>query len=101
VTFDVTAAVQGWVGAPGTNFGLALVASGGAVVQFDSKENDETSHAPELEIALVGSGAGVVGPVGPAGVAGAQGLQGEVGATGAVGPAGLQGLMGPQGVPGV
>jgi len=39
VTFDVTSAVQGWVGAPGTNFGLALTAGAGAVVQFDSKEN--------------------------------------------------------------
>jgi hypothetical protein len=53
VTFDVTSTVQGWVGAPGSNFGLALVAGSGAVVQFDSKENDETSHAPELEISLV------------------------------------------------
>jgi collagen type VII alpha len=104
VTFDVTAVVQGWVVAPGTNFGLALVAGGGGVVQFDSKENDETSHAPELEIALLGSGSGAMGANGPAGVAGptgaagAQGIQGETGTagvTGAVGPAG------PQGVPGV
>src|ERR1700734_704588 len=61
VTFDVTSAVQGWVGTPATNFGLALIAGSGAVVQFDSKENDETSHAPELEVALVGSGSGMVG----------------------------------------
>jgi hypothetical protein len=107
VTFDVTSAVQGWVGAPATNFGLALVGGTGTAVQFDSKENDETSHAPELEIALVGSGAGTVGPQGPAGATGAtgaQGIQGETGATGAtgaIGPAGPQGLMGPQGVPGV
>ena len=104
VTFDVTAAVQGWVGMPATNFGLALVAGSGAVVQFDSKENDETSHAPELEIALVGSAAGTVGPAGASGAQGAQGIQGETGATGAtggIGPAGPQGLMGPQGLPGV
>ena len=107
VTFDVTSAVQGWVAAPGTNFGLALAGGNGTVVQFDSKENDETSHAPTLEIALVGSGTGTVGPVGPQGLAGAagvvgpQGIQGETGATGATGPAGPQGLMGPQGVPGV
>ena len=93
VTFDVTSAVQGWVGAPGTNFGLALVAGTGTVVQFDSKENDETSHAPELEIALAGSGA-----VGPQGATGAQGVQGETGATGATGAMGPQG---PQGVPGI
>ena len=107
VTFDVTAAVQGWVGMPATNFGLALVAGAGTAVQFDSKENDETSHAPDLEIALVGSGAGTVGPAGATGAAGAQGIQGVpgeagmTGATGAIGPAGLPGLMGPQGLPGV
>ena len=59
VTFDVTSVVQGWVTAPGTNYGLALAAvpGSGTVVQFDSKENDETAHAPELEIALAGTGA--------------------------------------------
>ena len=110
VTFDVTSVVQGWVGAPATNFGLALLGGSGTVVQFDSKENDETSHAPELEIALVGSAAGTVGPAGAAGVTGAtgaqgiQGIQGQAGATGATGasgPAGPQGLMGPQGLPGI
>ncbi len=102
VTFDVTSAVQGWVSAPATNFGLALVGGAGVSVQLDSKENDETSHAPELEIALVGSGAaGPAGPQGPAGATGAQGIQGETGATGATGPAGPQGEMGPQGPPGV
>ncbi|WP_158788242.1 DNRLRE domain-containing protein, partial [Granulicella sp. L46] len=76
VTFDVTSAVQGWVGAPGTNFGLALVAGSGTVVQFDSKENDETAHAPELDIALVGSGVGTVGPAGPQGTVGTAGVAG-------------------------
>jgi collagen type VII alpha len=99
VTFDVTPAVQGWVGAPATNFGLALVAGSGAVVQFDSKENDETSHAPELEIALVGSGGvGLVGAAGTPGATGAQGIQGIQGEAGAIG---AQGLTGPQGVPGI
>ena len=97
VTFDVTSAVQGWVGLPGTNFGLALVAGSGVVVQFDSKENDQnTAHAPELEIALAGTGA--VGPQGPAGAprgrAGPQGIQGETGATGAQGPQGPPGIRG-------
>jgi collagen type VII alpha len=95
VTFDVTSAVQGWVGAPATNFGLALVGGTGTVVQFDSKENDQTAHAPELEIAMAGGGTGAVGAVGPEGPAGAQGIQGEAGATGAQGP------VGPQGVPGI
>jgi hypothetical protein len=92
VTFDVTSAVQGWVSAPSTNFGLALVGVAGTVVQFDSKENDQTAHAPELEIALAGSGTGTVGP---------QGIQGGTGATGAQGPAGEMGLQGPQGAAGI
>ncbi|HZL24982.1 MAG TPA: DNRLRE domain-containing protein, partial [Acidobacteriaceae bacterium] len=62
-TFDVTATVQGWVAAPASNFGLALSA-GTAVVQFDSKENDETGHAPELQIVLAAGGVGTQGPVG-------------------------------------
>jgi hypothetical protein len=99
VTVDVTAAVQSWVSAPGTNFGLALGAEGGTgtQVQFDSKENDETSHAPALEIALATGGAGVVGPQGPMGP---QGIQGATGATGPQGPQGPQGLQGIQGPPG-
>jgi hypothetical protein len=103
VTFDVTAAVQGWVGAPSTNFGLALVAPAGSgtVVQFDSKENDETSHEPELEVALVGSGSGTVGPAGPQGPQGIQGETGATGATGAQGPAGPAGPVGPQGPQGL
>jgi collagen type VII alpha len=94
VTFDVTSAAQGWVAAPGTNFGLALTAGNGAVVQFDSKENDQTAHAPELDIALVGGGTGTIGPQG---ATGAQGIQGQTGAAGATGATGAQGLAGPQG----
>ncbi len=99
VTFDVTSAVQGWVSAPGTNFGLALAAPAGSgtVVQFDSKENDETSHEPGLEIVLASSGTGTVGPEGPAGPAGATGA---IGPQGPVGPAGPQGPQGAQGIPG-
>ncbi|MGA7156433.1 MAG: DNRLRE domain-containing protein, partial [Acidobacteriaceae bacterium] len=116
VTFDVTSVVQGWVTAPGTNFGLAIAAvpGSGTVAQFDSKENDETAHAPELEIALAGQvgpvgpagPAGVqgeAGPAGPAGVTGVEGPVGSSGATGAAGPAGPtgpQGPAGPQGLPG-
>ncbi len=99
VTFDVTSAAQAWVGAPATNFGLALSATSGASVLFDSKENDETAHAPELEIALVGDGA--AGPQGPAGSMGATGATGATGAAGPQGPAGPQGETGPQGPPGV
>ena len=106
VAVDVTAMVQGWVTAPATNFGVALTA-GTAAVQFDSKENDLTGHAAELEVDLVSQGPqgvagaqGIAGPAGPAGangVAGAVGPMGPAGATGATGPAGPQGPVGPAG----
>jgi hypothetical protein len=95
VAFDVTSIVQGWIASPATNNGVALSA-GTAVVQFDSKENDETSHPATLEIDLANSGpAGANGANGATGATGAQGIAGPIGLTGATGPAG------PQGVPGV
>ena len=97
VTIDVTSTVQGWISAPTTNFGLALTA-GTAALQFDSKENDLTSHPAELDITLATSGtvgpqgpAGPTGPPGPAGPAGATGPQGATGATGLTGATGPQG----------
>jgi hypothetical protein len=100
---DVTALVQGWITTPAKNFGVALTA-GTAAVQFDSKENDLTGHASELEVVLVSQGpqgvAGATGPIGPQGVAGVAGIsgaaaakgdKGDTGATGATGPAGLAG----------
>lgn len=94
VTLDVTAAVQGWIGNPATNNGLALTA-GMAAVQFDSKENDLTGHAPELEVTFASQGP--AGPAGPQGLQGAQGPQGPKGDTGAQGP---QGPTGPAGAAG-
>ncbi|HVG27903.1 MAG TPA: DNRLRE domain-containing protein, partial [Acidobacteriaceae bacterium] len=96
VTLDVTAAVQGWVTTPAGNNGLGLTASS-AVLQFDSKENADTSHAPELEIALAAGGSGSVGPAGPAGPQGPSGPQGPAGSVGAQGPAGVPGAIGPAG----
>ncbi|HMH11836.1 MAG TPA: DNRLRE domain-containing protein [Edaphobacter sp.] len=97
VTVDVTALVQGWITAPATNFGLALTA-GTAVVQFDSKENDLTGHAPSLDVTLASGGTGglvgvtgatgATGAVGPIGATGVAGVKGATGATGAMGPAG-------------
>jgi hypothetical protein len=103
ITFDVTAAVQSWLSGSSANNGLALTASS-AVVQFDSKENDQTAHAPELEIALVAGGGGVAGATGATGATGPQGLtglQGQQGLTGAQGPAGVQGPQGATGATGV
>ena len=101
ITFDVTAMVQGWVNAPGSNFGLAL-SSATAVVQFDSKENDQTAHPADLEIALApGSGSAVeVGGAGATGATGATGVTGLTGATGATGVPGAPGSAGLNGVAG-
>lgn len=106
VTVDVTSLVQGWVTAPATNNGLALTSST-AVVEFDSKENDLTGHAAELDVTLTSTGAaGPAGPQGLQGATGAVGPQGPQGIEGPAGPAGAQGLQGlagpqgPQGPPG-
>jgi Collagen triple helix repeat (20 copies) len=102
VTVDVTALVQGWITAPATNFGLALTA-GTAAVQFDSKENDLTGHAPALDVTLASVGTagavgatgatGAIGPAGPVGLTGPAGPQGATGATGATGSAGPPGMV--------
>lgn len=110
---DVTSLVQGWITSPAANNGIALTADA-ANVQFDSKENDLTGHAPVLDITLTNAGpAGPVGPAGPTGstgltgpmgVSGPAGPKGDTGATGAagpMGPAGPQGLQGIQGQQGV
>ena len=55
VDIDVTALVQDWVNGSVANNGIALVLYGTAgSYSFDSKENTNTSHEPELEIALTG-----------------------------------------------
>ncbi|WP_216843044.1 DNRLRE domain-containing protein [Granulicella sp. S190] len=98
VVIDITALVQAWVTAPASNFGVAL-SSANANVLFDSKENDETSHAAHLDITLSGP-IGPQGPIGPAGAQGTQGsagLQGPIGPLGATGPVGVTGAQGPAG----
>src|SRR5205823_3670169 len=68
---------------------------------FDSKESDQTSHEPRLEVSL-----SRIGPAGPQGVSGVPGVPGPAGSpgatgsTGPVGPAGSQGPQGPQGIAG-
>lgn len=97
VWVDVTALVQGWVTTPSSNNGIALTA-GSAAVQFDSKENDLTGHAPLLDVVLVSQGpAGPKGDTGAMGPQGLQGLTGVAGPPGATGPRGLQGLKGDKG----
>jgi hypothetical protein len=97
VALDVTALVQAWIANPALNFGVALTA-GTAMVQFDSKENDLSSHAATLDVELVDAGptgpAGAAGPTGPQGPAGPAGATGAPGATGPQGPIGATGPAG-------
>src|SRR3984885_1319371 len=88
VVIDITILVQGWLTSPSSNFGVAL-SSAKAHVLFDSKENDETAHAANLDITVESRG-----PVGPAGTAGPAGATGSVGPIGATGPTGATGATG-------
>jgi hypothetical protein len=111
VSVDVTNQVQAWLSTPASNNGFAL-ASAAADVLFDSKENDETGHAPRLDVTLVNQGPqgiqrvqgiqgipGIAGLQGAAGLAGPIGPQGPQGIQGLTGPAGATGAPGPQGPP--
>jgi len=105
VLVDVTSAVQAWLSGTANN-GIVLAASPGSLisVNFNSKENSSTSHDPEIEIEVVGTGQqgaqGPAGPTGPTGATGPIGPAGPTGATGAVGPVGATGAQGVQGIPG-
>lgn len=92
---DVTNAVKNWLDTA-NNYGLALVGHDATSVTFDSKENSQTSHEPELIIVLNSR----TGPQGPQGEQGAQGEKGEAGAQGPEGPQGPPGSTGPQGAQG-
>jgi hypothetical protein len=111
---NVASAVQDWLSGTANN-GLALVPTAGSPidVDFDSKENTTTSHAPAISVALVSTGpqgppgspgatgpAGLPGPIGPPGVTGAQGPVGAAGAQGPIGPPGVTGAQGPVGAAG-
>ena len=53
VTVDLTALVKDWLDDPSGNHGLILAANASGIsVRFDSKENEDTSHEPRLEISL-------------------------------------------------
>jgi len=94
ISMDATAAVQGWITTPGSNNGFMILANGNTSVQFDSKENTNTSHPATLTLVLVN--AGPAGATGPAGAAST--VPGPTGATGATGPAGATGASGATGV---
>jgi hypothetical protein len=84
VSVDLTGLVGDWLSGAQANQGVALVGADDSRVDaaFDSKENVLTSHAPEVEVALAGTGA--QGPEGPQGPQGPQGPAGPPGPGGAV-----------------
>src|SRR4051812_14422637 len=101
VSIDVTTWVKAWLDGSLGNEGIEIEASATTTslnLAFDSKESDQTSHEPRLEISL--SRIGMAGPQGPPGVPGIPGPTGPPGATGSAGPVGPAGSQGPQGVAG-
>ncbi len=104
ISVDVTAWVKAWLNGSLANEGIEIEASATTStlnLAFDSKESNQTSHEPRLEISLSRVGAtgpiGPIGPSGPIGPAGPQGIAGPPGVNGAPGPAGPTGLVGPTG----
>jgi hypothetical protein len=107
VSIDVTDWVKAWLGGTLANEGVEIEAGATTTLlnlAFDSKESNQTSHEPRLEVSLSRTGpAGPSGPAGspgPPGAAGPQGLQGASGAPGSIGPMGPIGPIGPQGMAG-
>ena len=104
VSLDVTELVKAWIGGTLVNEGIKIEASASTAtlnLAFDSKESNQTSHEPRLEVSLSRTGpAGPQGAPGVPGIPGPPGVPGITGSTGPVGPAGSQGPQGPQGIPG-
>ena len=100
VSIDVTAWVKAWVAGTLVNEGFEIDpgSAGSLNLYFDSKESNQTSHEPRLEIELASIGPqGPPGPTGPAGPAGSPGPAGAMGPQGIAGSAGQAGLPGPPG----
>lgn len=104
ISIDVTAWIKAWLSGAMVNEGIEIEPSTSTTtlnLAFDSKESDQTSHEPRLEISLSRIGpAGPQGPPGTPGASGASGPPGPPGSTGPIGPAGSPGPQGPQGVAG-
>jgi Collagen triple helix repeat (20 copies) len=104
VSIDVTDWVKAWLNGTLINEGIEIKPGANTTflnLAFDSKESDQTSHEPRLEISL--SKIGPLGPIGPSGPQGPQGVAGPAGPagpTGSPGPSGAAGPTGPQGVAG-
>jgi hypothetical protein len=104
VSIDVTDWVKAWVAGTLANEGIEIEASATATsldLSFDSKESNQTSHEPRLEVSLSRTGpAGPQGVPGVPGIPGPPGVPGVPGSIGLTGPAGSQGSPGPQGIAG-
>src|SRR4051812_29733003 len=104
ISIDVTTLVKAWLDGSLPNEGIQIEASSTTTflnLAFDSKESDQTSHEPRLEVSLTRIGpAGPQGLPGTPGILGPAGPPGATGSTGPVGPAGSQGPQGPQGIAG-
>jgi hypothetical protein len=104
VSIDVTNWVKAWIDGTLVNEGIEIepsVATSTLNLAFDSKESNQTSHEPRLEISLHRIGpAGPQGSPGTPGATGASGPPGPAGSMGPVGPAGSPGPQGPQGAAG-
>lgn len=99
LNYDITDIVKGWQATPKFIYGIAITppAIGSPVnVLLDSKEDDDTSHPMEIEVAFEGP-RGAKGDKGDQGQQGIQGAKGDTGATGPQGPAGVQGAKGDKG----
>ena len=106
ISIDVTLWVKGWLSGALVNEGFEIDpgSTNSLNLYLDSKESNQTSHEPRLEIELATMGpqgppgpTGQTGHVGPAGAQGPPGPAGAVGPTGPVGAAGPPGGVGPQG----
>lgn len=98
ISIDVTDWVKAWLGGTLVNEGIEIEASATTSalnLAFDSKESNQTSHEPRLEVSL--SRTGPAGPQGPPGIPGTTGASGPPGTSGGVGPIGPAGSPGPQG----
>jgi hypothetical protein len=104
VSIDVTDWVKAWIAGTLVNEGIKIEASPTATfldLSFDSKESNQTSHEPRLEVSLSRIGpAGPQGPPGAPGIPGPTGAPGATGSSGPTGPAGSPGPQGPQGITG-
>ncbi|MEI8061655.1 MAG: DNRLRE domain-containing protein, partial [Candidatus Berkelbacteria bacterium] len=112
ISIDITNQVKDWLDGIGINNGLALIATNGTNVSFDSKESAAFSQAPEIDIIMERSSGiqglkgdigpiGDIGAIGPIGLTGPIGPAGTTGATGSIGATGAQGPIGPIGPAGV